>query len=97
MTGQADQRQAAHPGLTLTGTYKVLKTPAAGNSLLNQELLPRVSVGLQADLAFNLPSLGISGTTSTSPAPWPATLPEQVRAVAMPAATGCGWAITGVV
>ena len=49
-------------------------------ALLNQELLTHVSIGLQADLALNVP-LPTSKTASNLPA-WPATLPEQVRAVA---------------
>ena len=49
-------------------------------SLLNQELLAHVSPGLQADLALNVPPPAAK-TAASLPA-WPATLPEQVRAVA---------------
>ena len=50
------------------------------NLLLNQELLTQVSIGLQADLALNVPPPALK-TAASLPA-WPATLPEQVRAVA---------------
>ena len=50
------------------------------NLLLNQELLTHVLPGLQADLALNVP-LPTAKAAASLPA-WPATLPEQVRAVA---------------
>ena len=50
------------------------------NLLLNQELLTQVLLGLQADLALNVPPPAAK-TAPNLPA-WPSTLPEQVRAVA---------------
>ena len=53
---------------------------APNQTLLNQELLTHVSIGLQADLALNVPPPATQ-TAASLPA-WPGTLPEQVRAVA---------------
>ena len=54
---------------------------ANSNSLLNPELLSRVSIGLQADLILeNNPKL--LEDTKTAQQPWPATLPLQVSAIA---------------
>ena len=56
------------------------QAPATTQPLLNQELLTHASIGLQADLALNVPPPAAK-TASNLPA-WPGTLPEQVRAVA---------------
>ena len=53
---------------------------APNQSLLNQELLTHVSIGLQADLALNVPPP--AAKTAANLLAWPSTLPEQVRAVA---------------
>ena len=60
------------------------QNPSLANSLSNQELLAHGNQGLQADLALNSPSADALGVATGSPAAhaWPATLPEQVRAVA---------------
>ena len=47
----------------------------ANEALLKTELLPHYPRALQADLMLETAKLG------SEPAPWPATLPEQVRAV----------------
>jgi hypothetical protein len=52
----------------------------SANLLLTSELLAHVFIGLQADLALNVP-LPAAQPTASLPA-WPGTLPEQVRAVA---------------
>ena len=49
--------------------------------LQNQELPARVPRGLQADLALNSPE--DAAQIAPNAPPWPATLPEQVRAVAL--------------
>jgi hypothetical protein len=56
------------------------QAPAPSQALSNKELPAQVLPGLQADLALNVP-LPASKNASNLPA-WPATLPEQVRAVA---------------
>ena len=59
------------------------QNPAA-KSLQNQELLTPTSIGLQADLALELPAetpLGVAEASTTSQ-PWPSDLPSQMRAVA---------------
>ena len=60
--------------------FQNLQAPAPDHSLLNQELSAQVLHGLQADLALNVPPPA-APTAANLPA-WPATLPEQVRAVA---------------
>ncbi len=68
-----------------TGTIRWLRpayqNPAqnAEQSLSNQELLEQFPQGLQAEMALNLPEMPAAAAT---PQAWPATLPEQVRAVA---------------
>jgi hypothetical protein len=57
------------------------QSPVASKTLSNQELLPPVVTGLQADLTLNSPSQGIPEASATLQ-PWPNTLPEQVRALA---------------
>ena len=60
------------------------QNPELAKLLLNQELLAPVNQGLQADLALNVPSADAVGaaTDGQTAQAWPATLPEQVRAVA---------------
>jgi len=66
-------------------------TPSHPETLQNQELPAQEPRGLQADLALNVPveepksakpRKGASATASVAVQAWPATLPEQVRAVA---------------
>lgn len=57
------------------------QSPAAGKSLSNQELPAHVPPGLQADLALNSPQSAPKAAAGTQQ-PWPATLPDQVRALA---------------
>ena len=54
--------------------------PMSANLLLMSELIAHVFIGLQADLALNVP-LPAAQPTASPPA-WPGKLPEQVRAVA---------------
>ena len=61
----------------------------AANSLSREELLTQVLPGLQANLALNNPIQDVqpvkpnkATSADIEPQPWPATLPEQVRAVA---------------
>jgi len=58
--------------------------PALANLLPNQELLTPARQALQADLALNVPAQdpAAAATGSQAPQAWPASLPEQVRAVA---------------
>jgi hypothetical protein len=64
---------------------------AAGNTLQKDELVAHIPRGLQADFALNSPATVATGTaaapTATGAQHWPATLPEQVRAVAAVLAT----------
>ncbi len=50
--------------------------------LSNKELLAHIPPGLEADLAPNLSAVPSTGAIPITAQPWPATLPEQVRAVA---------------
>ncbi len=54
---------------------------AAASTLLNQELLAPVSIGLQADLMLENEQKPLSGSKEPLQA-WPAALPQQVSAVA---------------
>ncbi len=68
-----------------TGTIRWLRpayqNPAqnAEQSLSNLELLEQFPQGLQTEMTLNLPEMPVAAAT---PQAWPATLPEQVRAVA---------------
>jgi hypothetical protein len=58
---------------------------AAGNTLQKDELVAHIPRGLQTDLALNSPAAAATrkaSAASSEALPWPATLPEQVRAVA---------------
>ncbi len=54
------------------------QNPAARQSLQNNELTDHIPRGLQADFSLSVPQ----EAAKTAIQPWPATLPEQVRAVA---------------
>ncbi len=54
------------------------QNPAASQTLQNNELVKQFPQGLQADLILNLPEKAAKLAIQ----PWPATLPEQVRALA---------------
>ncbi len=60
--------------------------PTSRQALSNQELADQSQKALQADLALETPvelaSEAAGPTAATTALPWPATLPEQVRAVA---------------
>ena len=57
--------------------------PAASKALQNKELLAPSHQGLQAEMALENEPTPVSGKTSgQNTQPWPASLPEQVRAVA---------------
>jgi hypothetical protein len=69
-----------------TGTVRWLRpefqNPSSPRALQNQELLTHIPRWLQADLALNTPMQEALPAKSAAAQPWPATLPEQVRAVA---------------
>jgi hypothetical protein len=80
------RRTAEEQAGTVRWLRPELQNPAA-NLLQNRELPAHIPRGLQADLALNppepaaptqTPAIASAGTTQA----WPATLPEQVRAVA---------------
>ena len=67
-----------------TGTVRWLRPAfqnpeAPPNTLQNQELLPHIPQGLEADLTTKT----APPTAPSSTQAWPASLPEQVRAVAL--------------
>ncbi|MBK9237010.1 MAG: hypothetical protein IPO19_13815 [Rhodoferax sp.] len=81
----AHARQRKRPGaraLVATG----VQHPTSRQALSNQELADQSQKALQADLALETPaelsSEAAGPTAATTALPWPATLPEQVRAVA---------------
>ncbi len=63
------------PAFQNPGTAANGRTEAPAKALQNQELFTPISRGPEADLTNNI--------RASSTQPWPATLPEQVRAVAL--------------
>ena len=67
------------------------QNPAAAKILSNQEQLMHVSLGLQAEMALDMaqkpPETAAKGANTQ---PWPAALPDQVRALAQVLATQPG-------
>lgn len=60
-----------------------LQNPAASQTLQNQELPASVPQGLQAEMALEKEARPATGkATDQNTQPWPASLPEQVRALA---------------
>ena len=72
------------------------QNPAAHKTLQNQELAAQESIGLQADfIDDNAPKASISLASAAQA--WPATLPEQVRAVAQVlASAGAALSLSGM-
>ena len=65
--------------------------PAASKALQNKELLAPAHKGLQAEMTLENEPAPVSGKTSgQSTQPWPASLPEQVRALAQVLASHSG-------
>ena len=59
------------------------QNPAASKTLQNQELLAPAQQGLQAEIALDNKEKPVSGKApDQNTQPWPARLPEQVRALA---------------
>ena len=77
------QRAAEEKAGNIRWLRPEFQNPAA-KSLQNQELETPASIGLQADLALNLPlpAAKTDAKTAAGLPAWPGTLPEQVRAVA---------------
>ena len=67
------------------------QNPAASKTLQNQELLARAQQRLQAEMALDMETKAVSGKTpGQNTQPWPASLPEQVRALAQVLASHSG-------
>jgi hypothetical protein len=67
------------------------QNPAAGKTLQNQELLAPAQQGLQSEMALENKAKPVSSKTSAKTTqPWPANLPEQVRALAQVLASHSG-------
>ncbi|WP_188708642.1 class I SAM-dependent DNA methyltransferase [Polaromonas eurypsychrophila] len=67
------------------------QNPAASKTLQNQELLAPAQQGLQAEMALDIEAKPSSGKTpDQNTQPWPASLPEQVRALAQVLASHSG-------
>ena len=67
------------------------QNPVAGKTLQNQELSALVQQGLQAEMALDVEAKAAYGKTpSQTTQAWPASLPEQVRALAQVLASHSG-------
>jgi hypothetical protein len=67
------------------------QNPAASKTLQNQELLTHAQQGLQAEMALDIEEKPVAGKApDQNTPPWPASLPEQVRALAQVLASHSG-------